>query len=86
MGGGRHVQDIRVETLFDQQSPLAYAEAVLFVHDHEAQVVEAGLGLNQCLCSDDDIHLARPRCRLRSAAIPCRAAGEDLYRQPDGLE
>ena len=57
-GGCGHDQQMRVVALSGQGCPLAYAEAVLLVGDHQSQVIEhRGLG-QQGMGTHRQIHLA----------------------------
>src|SRR5882762_1822201 len=47
---------------FFQALFVGYAETLLLIDDHQAEILEADIFGEQAMCADDDIHLARFEC------------------------
>ena len=57
-GGGRQGQDIHFGAQLLQEFLVGHPEALLLIDDHQPQVLELHIRLDQPVGADDDIHLA----------------------------
>ena len=55
---GREREDIHKAEFFLQGVFVFHAEALLFIHHHQAEVFEMHIGGNDAVCADDNVHAA----------------------------
>ena len=86
-GSGRHGQHVHV--VAERLEPLLVGdpEAVLLVDDHQAQVLELHVPLEQPVGADDDVHLATPKLLHHPPLLrPGAEAAQHLHAHGEGAQ
>ena len=85
-GRGRHHEDVGLGAFRAELHPLRHAEAVLFVDDGEAEIVELHPLLEDGVGADQDLDIAPGQRReFRVALRALVAARQDLHHHPGGF-
>ena len=66
-----HNKHMHLLPLLRQTLPLAHTETVLFVRDHQRQIMINDFVLNQCMGAEDDVRLPALDLRIDLSALFC---------------